>query len=114
MNNHELRFPLLGENVGGVVFHDAGNVYSTFNTISFRVQQRKLEDFNYMVHALGFGVRYRTPIGPIRVDLAYSFNAPRFRGLRGTLEELLQNPNLTPVEQQLNKFQFHFSLGQLF
>jgi outer membrane protein assembly factor BamA len=116
MNNHELRFPLLGDNVGGVLFHDAGNVYSTFKEISFRVKQRDLEDFNYMVHALGFGLRYRTPIGPVRIDLAYSINPPRFMGLKGTREQLL-DPNLGGVEfveQRLSKFQFHFSLGQIF
>src|SRR5262249_1035496 len=31
----ELRFPLIGDNIGGVLFHDLGNVYSGFNKISF-------------------------------------------------------------------------------
>jgi outer membrane protein insertion porin family len=116
MNNHELRFPLLGENIGGVFFHDAGNVYSDFKNISFRFSQRNLEEFDYMVHALGFGVRYRTPIGPVRVDLAYSMNSPRFVGVQGTLEELLNPPpgGLPRVEQRISRLQFHFSLGQLF
>ena len=35
-----------------------------------------IQDFDYMVHAAGFGVRYRTPVGPVRVDLAYSINPP--------------------------------------
>jgi outer membrane protein assembly factor BamA len=116
MNNHELRFPLLGDNVGGVFFHDAGNVYSTFKNLSFRVSQRDLEDFDYMMHAVGFGVRYRTPIGPVRIDLAFGINPPRFMGLKGTREQLL-DPNLTGVEfveQRISRFQFHFSLGQLF
>jgi outer membrane protein assembly complex protein YaeT len=116
INNHELRFPLLGDNIGGVFFHDAGNVYTNFKSISFRVSQRDLQDFNYMVHAVGFGVRYRTPIGPIRVDIAYSINSPKFIGLKGTRDQLL-DPNLTGVqivEQRISQFQFHFSLGQLF
>jgi outer membrane protein assembly complex protein YaeT len=116
INNLELRFPLLGDNVGGVMFHDAGNVYSSLSDVSFRVLQRDLRDFNYMVHAVGFGVRYRTPIGPVRVDLAYSVNSPRFMGLKGTREQLL-DPNLAGVEfveQRISRFQFHFSLGQLF
>jgi outer membrane protein assembly complex protein YaeT len=116
INNTELRFPLLGDNVGGVFFHDAGNVYSDVNSISFRVHQRDLRDFNYMVHAVGFGLRYRTPIGPVRLDFAYSINSPRFMGLQGTTEQLL-DPNLAGVqfvEQRINQFQFHFSLGQLF
>jgi outer membrane translocation and assembly module TamA len=79
------------------------------------VKQRNLEDFNYMVHAVGFGVRYRTPIGPIRLDLAWSINSPRFVGLKGSIDQLL-DPNFSgqPVEQRINQFQFHFSLGQLF
>ncbi|HYP13425.1 MAG TPA: BamA/TamA family outer membrane protein, partial [Bryobacteraceae bacterium] len=116
INNHELRFPLLGDNVGGVFFHDAGTVYSDIRSVSLRVRQRNLQDFNYMVHAVGFGVRYRTPIGPVRVDLAYSVNSPRFMGLQGSFEELLipNNPLVKFVDQRINPFQFHFSLGQLF
>lgn len=116
INSLELRFPLLGENIGGVFFHDAGNVYSNLNKISFRFRQRDLTDFDYMVHAFGFGVRYRTPIGPVRFDLAYSANAPRFIGFKGTREQLL-DPALTgvqSVEQQIGHIQFHFSLGQIF
>ncbi|HYZ83515.1 MAG TPA: outer membrane protein assembly factor BamA [Bryobacteraceae bacterium] len=116
LNTFELRFPLIGDNLGGVVFHDAGNVYSSVNKISFRVNQRNLQDFDYMVHAVGFGFRYRTPIGPVRLDLAYSVNPPRFLGLKGTTEQLL-DPNLVGVRQvvqRISRFQFFFSLGQAF
>jgi outer membrane protein assembly complex protein YaeT len=82
----ELRFPFIGENINGVFFHDMGNVYSGFNDISFRVHQRDPKDFNYMVHAVGFGIRYRTPVGPVRVDLAYSINPPSFYGFKGYQE----------------------------
>ena len=34
-NQTELRFPLIGENIGGVLFHDMGNIYSSL-TRSFR------------------------------------------------------------------------------
>ena len=30
----ELRFPLIGDNVGGVLFHDIGNVYSDIDDIA--------------------------------------------------------------------------------
>ncbi len=109
----ELRFPLLGSTLGGVLFHDAGNVYSSVADISFRAIQRDRQDFNYMVHAVGVGFRYRTPIGPLRLDLAYSVNPPRFFGFKGTTEELLKNLG-TPTDQRINHFQFHFSLGQAF
>jgi outer membrane protein assembly complex protein YaeT len=109
----ELRFPLLGDNVGGVLFQDAGNVYSTLSNVSFRVRQRDVTDFDYMVHAVGFGIRYRTPVGPIRVDLAYTLNPPNFVGFKGTQEQLLFGGGVR-VPQQLSHFQFHFSLGQAF
>lgn len=109
----ELRFPLLGENVGGVLFEDAGNVYSTLNNVSFRFRQRDVADFDYMVHAVGFGIRYRTPIGPVRIDLAYVLNPPNFIGFKGTQEQLLFGGGVR-VPQQLSHFQFHFSLGQAF
>lgn len=115
-NQTELRFPLVGNNLGGVLFHDAGNVYTRIQDINLHFKQKDITDFNYMTHALGFGIRYRTPIGPIRVDLAYGPNSPRFFGYRGTLNDLIQQP-LRPEDRQalrVSRFQFHFSLGQAF
>ena len=115
-NSTELRFPLLGDNIGGVLFHDAGNVYSTLSKVSFRVQQRNLQDFNYMVHAVGFGIRYRTPIGPVRVDLAYSINPPSYFGCSGNINDLIkcgQDPQLR-TNHSISHFQFFFSIGQSF
>ena len=109
----ELRFPLLGDNVGGVLFHDMGNVYSDIRNIGFRFRQRDIQDFNYMVQSVGFGIRYRTPVGPIRVDLSFSPNSPRFHGFQGTVDQLLANQG-TLTNQRINQFQFHFSLGQTF
>lgn len=120
-NQTELRFPLIGENIGGVLFHDFGNVFSSLGNMSFRVHQQDLQDFDYMVHAVGFGLRYRTPIGPLRLDLAYSINPPRFYGFNGTEQELLNagvNPCASAVNQctqtGVNHFQFFFSIGQTF
>src|SRR6185437_616350 len=39
MNSLELRFPLIGDNISGVLFHDAGNVYDSIRKISFRFRQ---------------------------------------------------------------------------
>jgi outer membrane protein assembly complex protein YaeT len=113
INNLELRFPIYGDNVSGVLFHDAGNVFDTPKDISFRFRQRNLEDFSYMVQSVGFGIRYRTPIGPVRVDLSFSPNAPRFFGLKGTEQDYLNGTAMATV-QKINAFQFHFSLGQAF
>lgn len=113
INNTELRFPLYGDNLGGVLFHDAGNVYSTLGDMSFRFRQENLRDFNYLVQSVGFGLRYRTPIGPFRVDLSISPDAPRFFGLKGTEQDYL-NGTAVPTVQKINAFQFHISLGQAF
>ncbi|HMJ62714.1 MAG TPA: BamA/TamA family outer membrane protein, partial [Bryobacteraceae bacterium] len=112
-NTFELRFPLYGDNVGGVLFHDAGNVYSSLNQFSLRFRQRDLRDFNYMVQSVGFGIRYRTPIGPVRLDFSFSPNAPRFFGLKGTVQDLVNGTAISTV-QKISSFQFHFSLGQAF
>jgi outer membrane protein assembly complex protein YaeT len=123
-NNVELRFPLMSQNIQGVFFYDVGNVFSSLSNISFRFRQRTLQDFDYMVHAPGIGLRYRTPLGPIRADLAYSVNPPSFLGFGGTPTQLLQcNPNLPPSQlpgfcqttrQTLGHIQFFFSIGQTF
>jgi outer membrane protein insertion porin family len=123
-NQTELRFPLIGDNIGGVLYHDMGNIYSSLSDISFRVRQHNLQDFDYMVHAVGFGLRYRTPVGPLRLDLGYSINPPYFFGFKGT-EQQLVNAGLTPCSpppgvpnlctvQNVSHFQFFFSIGQTF
>jgi len=123
-NQTELRFPLFGDSIGGVLFHDMGNIYSSFDHFSFRVHQDNLTDFNYMVHAVGFGIRYKTPVGPLRVDLAYSINPPYFNGFNGTIEQLLGagvSPCPAPAGaqyqcnvQNVSHFQYFFSIGQTF
>jgi outer membrane protein insertion porin family len=121
----ELRFPLIGDNIGGVLFHDMGNVYSDVTAVSWRFHQKNLQDFDYMVHSIGFGIRVRTPVGPIRGDLSFSPNAPAFFGFNGTRDELLNTPPSQPLcspqtpsptcsNQKIGWFQFHFSLGQTF
>lgn len=119
-NQTELRFPLIGENIGGVLFHDMGNTFQSASNVTFHAIQHGLQDFNYMVHAVGIGVRYRTPIGPLRLDLAYSINPPNFFGYPGTLEQLLNagvNPCATPgacTQTSISHFQYFFSIGQTF
>ena len=58
--NAELRAPVYGP-VGGVVFVDGGNVFA-------RTADLSLAELRGSV---GFGVRYRSPVGPIRVDLGF-------------------------------------------
>lgn len=121
-NNVELRFPLIGSNIGGVLFHDMGNVFSSLGNMSLSFHQPNQKDFDYTVQAVGFGIRYKTPVGPVRLDLAYALNPPSFVGFKGTEQQLLQcNPGQTymsgpcvGVPQTLTHFQFFFSIGQTF
>ena len=121
INNVELRFPFLLQNMQGVLFHDIGNVYSSLGDISLHFRQKNLQDFNYGVQDAGFGLRYKTPVGPVRVDLAYAINPPNFIGFKGTPLQLLQcGPNAAPVgacepvQQNTGHIQFFFSIGQTF
>jgi outer membrane protein insertion porin family len=83
--NGELRFPVWRE-VGAVLFVDGGNVF------------RRVTDFDFgeLRGSIGFGLRYRSPVGPIRVDLGFKMDR---REIRGRLEP--------PTA-------IHFSLGQAF
>ncbi len=85
----ELRVPIWGR-LGGVIFFDGGNVWE--NPWDF-----DLRDLRYDA---GPGLRYNTPIGPIRVDLGYQLN--RIPGL------------LVNGEPEPRRFRFHFSIGQAF
>ncbi|HET9995048.1 MAG TPA: POTRA domain-containing protein [Candidatus Acidoferrum sp.] len=104
--NQEFRFPMrlpyVGTSLGGAIFYDGGNVYSRLTRISFRatlptpviaLQNPALpqgptnlpecmanctNELSYFAHTIGFGVRYKTPVGPIRVDLGYQINRPSF------------------------------------
>ncbi len=125
-NTFELRFPLLFPNLSGVFFHDMGNIYNTVSDISLRYHQNGLQDFNYAVQAAGFGIRYKTPLGPVRVDFAYTLNPTRYAGFsqNETIQQLLSCtssqignpafPNCSASPQQLGHFQFFFSIGQAF
>ena len=85
----ELRAPLWG-NLGGVIFLDGGNVWT--NPWDFN-----LNDMRYDV---GPGLRYNTPIGPIRFDIGYQLNP---------IPGLLVNG-----KEQARRLRFHFSIGQAF
>lgn len=78
----ETRFRL-NENFGGVFFYDVGNVYgNAFPEFSHKQLQ-----------AIGSGIRYYTPIGPLRLDIAFPLN---------------RRPHLDSA------FQVYFSIGQAF
>ncbi len=64
--NAEIRFPLF-QKFSGAIFQDAGALFADEFTASIRER---------FVTASGFGIRYNTPIGPIRFDLGIKWRAP--------------------------------------
>jgi outer membrane protein insertion porin family len=67
--NLELTFPLVSgvKNLRGAVFYDIGNVFDETKDISLA----SLEN------AAGFGIRYKTPFGPVRLELGWNLNVPQ-------------------------------------
>jgi outer membrane protein insertion porin family len=64
--NSEMRFPTkITKAIGGVIFYDGGNVYSAINFNNF------VDNYS---NTVGVGLRYSTPIGPIRIDIGRNLN----------------------------------------
>jgi hypothetical protein len=56
-------------------------------------------------------------VGPVRIDLSFSPNPPKFNGFSGTLQDLITcstAKTCVTVPRSIGQFQFHFSLGQTF
>jgi outer membrane protein assembly complex protein YaeT len=87
--SEELRATLRG-NFGGVLFVDGGNVWA--DSFGF-----KLGELRY---AVGPGLRYQTPVGPIRFDVGYQLNPTPELVVNGS-------PNF-------RRWRMHFSIGQAF
>ncbi len=64
--NVELRVPVFTGNFALAPFYDTGNVFA-------RIKDIGLSRFS---NTIGFGVRYKTPFGPLRVDLGFNLSAP--------------------------------------
>jgi outer membrane protein assembly factor BamA len=84
MFNSEFRFPLgIKEGLGAAVFYDGGNVYGPVGISHF------IRDYT---NTVGVGLRYATPVGPIRFDIGRNLNP--IKGVKAT--------------------QFYITLGQAF
>jgi len=129
LNNLELRFPpvnlpFVQDNLSFAVFHDAGNVFTDGRTMLdslLRWQQKNPQlclqestaaqcNYSYISHAIGIGVRYKTPIGPVRFDFGYNLNPPAFPShtiLSDGAEGLF-------APEHASHFNVFFSIGQTF
>ena len=64
--NSEYRFPLgIKDGLGAAVFYDGGNVYGPIGVSHF------IRDYT---NTVGVGLRYSTPVGPIRFDIGHNLN----------------------------------------
>jgi len=141
VNNMELRFPqtslpYLGEGFGFAIFHDMGNVFtaphdmlkgllrwhqpntqtclSSGTTTSQYCTAFNNTGYDYTSHAVGVGVRYKTPIGPLRFDFGYNLN-PTSYFQTVTIKDPNTGISSTVLEtQRLRHFNVFFSIGQPF
>jgi outer membrane protein assembly complex protein YaeT len=127
--------PFFGNALSLVIFHDMGNVFSNASEAwpsALRVRQPDRDtcknpmvlptttpsnstglespcSFNYFSHALGTGLRYHTPAGPIRLDFSYNLNPPIFPVVYN-----YSNTTAPATVGEASHFNFFFSLGQSF
>jgi outer membrane protein insertion porin family len=67
--------------------------------------------FNYFSHAAGLGLRYHTPVGPIRLDFSYNLNPPIYPV---NVNYSISTPYNDLHVGEATHFNFFFSLGQTF
>ena len=140
VNNMELRFPpltlpYLGEGFGLAIFHDMGNVFTAGHDelkgllrwhqdnparclnpngspVASCFARFNAQGYDYTSHALGVGLRYRTPIGPLRFDFGYNLNPTGY--LQAILDPRTGQPLNYYVPKKLRQFNVFFSIGQPF
>jgi outer membrane protein insertion porin family len=119
------------------VFHDMGNVFARPQEIlpsigrwhqpnqqfCFRETPSSKDakdnyqycNYNYVSHAIGLGVRYQTPIGPLRFDFGYNLNPPAFPSFNNIVTNTVNGLTTgTFGAQRAGHFNFSFSVGQSF
>lgn len=93
--NLELRYPIRG-NLGGVIFLDAANVFRNLY----------LDERFHLLTTAGLGLRYLTPVGPLRIDGALKLNnirSPRLETVSNGLER-----------EKRSRGRIHFGIGHAF
>ncbi len=133
-----MTLPYLGEGFGFAIFHDMGNVFtaphdmlkgllrwhqsnptlclpvavSTMGTTDNQCFNKfNQSGYDYTSHALGVGVRYKTPIGPLRFDFGYNLNPTRF--FTGIFDPTTKKLTGYTTERGRH-FNVFFSIGQPF
>jgi len=144
INNVELRLPpatlpYAHDNMSFALFEDAGNVFANGsdmvnNLLHWRQKNPALClqettaaqcNFSYISHAVGIGVRYKTPIGPVRFDFGYNLNPPAFPSCQAKASASVpavsaycntKSESTLPyfVPQHASHFNVYFSIGQSF
>jgi outer membrane protein assembly complex protein YaeT len=142
LNNLELRFPppslpFVHDNLSFAIFHDMGNVFTDGNHMLdslLRWHQNKelcsqrlnstfqagsgaaLCNYNYISHAIGLGVRYKTPVGPVRFDFGYNLNPTVFPNFCMFTKSTPECPTALTFfgTKQVSPFNVYFSIGQTF
>jgi len=137
LNNMELRFPnvtvpFVQEKIGFSVFHDMGNVFARPQEMLESLGRWHQADpaicfqpppsgtlsqcnYNYLSHAIGLGVRYQTPIGPLRFDFGYNLNPPAFPSYTNIVVNQVNGVETGQFgAQRAGHFNFSFNVGQSF
>ncbi len=134
LNSLEMRFPnvmvpYLNDNVGFTIFHDMGNVFARpqemlpslgrfhqpGQQLCFQEDTHMQCNYNYASHAVGLGVRYQTPIGPLRFDFGYNLNPPYFPSYTDITTNIGTGQQAGQFGyQRAGHFNFSFSVGQSF
>jgi len=129
--------PWVGTNMSFAIFHDMGNVFTDGNhmlTSLARWHQDKSLctqtvgspfvagtgaarcNYDYISHAIGVGVRYKTPVGPVRFDFGYNLNPtiyPNFQSVETSPGSGIFVTQFTGTKQA-SPFNVYFSIGQTF
>src|SRR5262249_33781540 len=130
--NQQLQFPMrlprVGNRLSGAVFYDAGNVFSSFNQITFRTRPPSpvfnsaeptvcvancTNELNYFSHTVGLELRYHTAAVPISIDLAYQLNPAHFLVPTGSTAGICATTTCLQLAR-LPAFQFFVNLGASF
>ena len=95
--NVEYKFPIVQENkktiLQGAFFYDIGGTWRDVNHINFSFGTDNAETNSYYLKSgVGFGIRFATPVFPLRLDWGYGLNHKRGEDLQ----------------------QFYFTIGNVF